>query len=79
LSPNDDPSIWLAHFALMSDDVMLVGHLPHLQRRAGLMICGDSGCEVVHFRNGGVVCLEKCEAGWALLWQINPTLFYGEK
>jgi len=29
-------------------------------------------------RNGGVLCLEKGESGWSVLWQINPTLFYGE-
>jgi len=78
LSPNDDPSLCSAHFASMSDDVMLVGHLPHIQRLAGLLICGDPNREAVHFRNGGVVCLEKSETGWSVLWQINPTLFYGE-
>jgi len=83
LAPNDDPSVWSAHLASMSDDVMLVGHLPYLQRLAGLLICGDPAREVVHFRNGGVVCLqksglEKREIGWRMLWHINPTLFYGE-
>jgi len=67
----------------MNTDVMLVGHLPHLQRLAGLLICGDPGRKAIHFRNGGVVCLqknglEKEKTGWTLLWQINPTLFYGE-
>ncbi|OIO68955.1 MAG: phosphohistidine phosphatase SixA [Zetaproteobacteria bacterium CG1_02_53_45] len=79
LAPNDDPSIWSAHLASMSGDVMLVGHLPHLQRLAGLLICGDPQREPVHFRNGGVVCLGKYESGWSILWQINPTLFYGER
>ncbi|GAV20554.1 phosphohistidine phosphatase [Mariprofundus micogutta] len=78
LAPNDDPSTWSAHFASMSDDVMLVGHLPYMQRLAGLLLSGDVNREVVHFRNGGVLCLEKRESGWAVLWQINPTLFYGE-
>ncbi len=84
LAPDDDPSIWSAHLASMSDDVMLVGHLPHLQRLAGLLVCGDPGCEAVHFRNGGVVCLqknglEKNKPGWCVLWHINPTLFYGDQ
>jgi len=29
---NDDPSIWSNHVASMTNDVLLVGHLPHLQR-----------------------------------------------
>jgi len=78
LGPNDDPSVWSAHLASMHDDVMLVGHLPHLQRLAGLLICGNPDREVVRFRNGGVVCMEKGESGRSILWQINPTLFYGE-
>jgi len=76
LSPNDDPGIWSAHLASMHEDVMLVGHLPHLQRLAGLLICGDVEREAVHFRNGGVLCLERGQAGWSVLWQINPTLLY---
>jgi len=78
LAPNDDPSVWSAHLASMHADVMLVGHLPHLQRLAGLLICGDPSRQAVHFRNGGVLCLERGDDGWSVLWHINPTLFYGE-
>lgn len=78
LAPNDDPAIWAEHLECMSHDVMLVGHLPHLQRLAGLLLCNDAQREVVRFRNGGVICLERSENGWTLLWQIHPTLFYGE-
>jgi len=78
LSPNDDPAIWSEYLAAMHDDIMLVGHLPYMQRLAGLLICGDVSMTPVCFRNGGVVCLEKGESGWSILWQINPTLFYGE-
>lgn len=78
LAPNDDPSIWSAHLASMHDDLMLVGHLPHIQRLAALLVTGDADREAVRFRNGGVLCLEKRESGWTVLWQINPTLFYGE-
>jgi len=78
LSPNDDPTIWSLHLAAMHNDIMLVGHLPYMQRLAGVLICGDACMTPVRFRNGGVACLEKAESGWSVLWQINPTLFYGE-
>jgi len=78
LAPNDDPSVCSASLAAMHDDVMLVGHLPYLERLAGLLICGDACREPVCFRNGGVLCLERREHGWSVLWQVNPTLFYGE-
>lgn len=79
LAPNDDSSVWSAHLASMDKDVMLVGHLPHLQRLAGLLICGGVAREAAHLRNGGVLCLERGQTGWSVLWQINPTLFYGQE
>jgi len=78
LLPADDPAEWAALLANMHEDILLVGHLPHLQRLAGVLLCNDPQREVVHFRNAGVVCLERREGDWSLLWQINPTLFYGE-
>lgn len=72
LAPKDDPSAWSAHLASMRDDVMLVGHLPHLQRLAGLLLCRDPACAVVHFQNAGVLCLEESDSGWSVLWHINP-------
>jgi len=79
LDPNSDPSTWSAHLASMDGDLMLVGHLPHLQRLAGLLLSGDSERDVVRLRNGGVACLERGESGWSICWQVNPTLFYGEQ
>ncbi|MFQ5582004.1 MAG: phosphohistidine phosphatase SixA [Mariprofundaceae bacterium] len=76
LDPNADPSAWSAHLASMNEDVMLVGHLPHMQRLAGVLICGDAAREAVRFRNAGVVCLERADDGWCVLWQVNPSLFY---
>jgi len=78
LDPNADPSIWSAHLASMNSDLMLVGHLPYMQRLAGLLLSGDCEREVVRFRNGGVVCLERGKSDWSVCWQVNPTLFYGE-
>src|SRR3954469_7788108 len=34
LSPNDDPAVWATRLQDEPDDVMLVGHLPHLERLA---------------------------------------------
>jgi len=81
LEPNDDVSYWSTQLDAWVDesrDLMLVGHLPHIQRLAGLLICDDQDALPVRFRNGGVVCLERSEEGWSVCWQVNPTLFYGE-
>ena len=40
LAPNDDPTTWQAQVAAEADDLLLVGHLPHLARLAGLLHAG---------------------------------------
>ena len=78
LAPGDDPAVWSAHLASMREDAMLVGHLPHLQRLAGLLLCANPASEPVHFQNAGVLCLEKNEPGWSVIWHVNPPLCRGE-
>jgi len=66
LAPNDDPSVWRQRLEGESEDVMLVGHLPHLERLAGLLVTGDADRPVVGFPAGGLVCLERAATGWEL-------------
>ena len=76
LAPNADPHIWASRLIEIHEDMMLVGHLPHLPRLASLLLCGKADGEIVRFRNGGVVCLERTENDWSICWHVNPTLFY---
>jgi phosphohistidine phosphatase len=73
----DDPAVWAERLKYMTDsaneDIMLVGHLPHLGRLASLLLAGDPERHVVSFRMAGVVCLERGENGnWSLKWMITP-------
>lgn len=75
LAPLDDPTVWESRLRDMNDDLMLVGHLPHLSRLAALLICGDAAYTVIHFRNAGVVCLYRSDADdWSVDWTITPEL-----
>jgi len=75
LQPNDDPGLWSEHLAARKKDVMLVGHLPYLERLASQLLCGDTDRRVVAFRNAGVVCLERDEENtWHLNWTFTPAL-----
>ncbi|RMH62431.1 MAG: phosphohistidine phosphatase SixA [Zetaproteobacteria bacterium] len=78
LAPKDDPHPWRARLQDMREDVMLVGHLPFLQRLLGLLLCGNDAHDPVRMRPGGVLCLERSKDVWQLLWYIYPALFYGE-
>ncbi len=73
LAPLDDPGIWAARVSDLAEDLVLVGHLPHLARLAGLLLCGEAEKSAVHFRMGGIVCLSRADAGpWGLEWLLVP-------
>lgn len=74
LAPNADPSTWeerLRRGADETDDLLLAGHLPHLARLAGALLAGDADRPVVRFSPGGLVGLERGDAGWAV-WVVLP-------
>jgi phosphohistidine phosphatase len=71
LAPNDDPTTWVERLATATDDLVLVGHLPHLARLVGQLLTGDSDHPVVRFRPGGLVALEPADSGW-LVWLVLP-------
>ncbi|RLE52318.1 MAG: phosphohistidine phosphatase SixA [Candidatus Methanomethylicota archaeon] len=75
LDPLADPRVWADRLRGFREDLMLVGHLPHLSKLASLLLAGREDLEVVKFRMAGVVCLERDEVGkWSLLWAIRPEL-----
>lgn len=75
LNPLDDPAIWAGHLAETDEDLMLVGHLPHMSRLAALLLVGDADQPVVQFQMGGVVCLGRDEEGrWSLHWMVVPEI-----
>lgn len=75
LDPLDDPSPLAPFLTAYSEDVMLVGHLPHLERLASILLTGSPDRRPVKFRNAGVVCLEKsAEGSWSLLWVVIPEI-----
>lgn len=74
LSPNDDPSIWAARLSGLSDDTMLVGHLPHLARLATRLLSDDPKSPSIVFRSASVLCLSRSHVGWSIEWMIIPDI-----
>lgn len=75
LQPLDDPSIWADHLKQIDDDIMLVGHLPHLSKLASLLVCSNADCEIIRFRNAGIVSLGKDDSGnWSVSWILIPEM-----
>ncbi|HTP04676.1 MAG TPA: phosphohistidine phosphatase SixA [Nitrospirota bacterium] len=77
LAPMDDPAIWAKRIAEVQEDTMLVGHLPHMVKLAGLLLCGDKENMFIDFKMGGVVCLTRFDDGrWALEWMLVPEIMH---
>ena len=72
LNPLDDSSAWVERLASMDEDLMLVGHMPHLEKLASRLLCGDERLKL-GFEPGSAVCLERDASGaWALGWMVKP-------
>ncbi len=74
LAPLDDPAGWAERLGRHQGDVVLVGHLPHLSRLAGLLVTGDPDRAPVRFVNAGVVCLLHEGEHWSIAWAVAPEL-----
>ncbi|HSR41060.1 MAG TPA: phosphohistidine phosphatase SixA [Longimicrobiales bacterium] len=73
LAPNADPAAWDDRLKGPSEDLMLVGHLPHVARLVGYLVEGDPDAEPVSFRTGTTACLEDDDSGaWRVLWAQDP-------
>ncbi len=75
LEPNSDPKIWARKLRDLTDDLMLVGHMPHLSKLTSLLVVHDSKLSIVQFHNAGIVCLERdIDLVWRLDWIIIPQI-----
>jgi phosphohistidine phosphatase len=67
LLPNDDPVIWNERISKLDNDIMLVGHLPHLAKLASLLILGNPDLNAVDFEMGCIICMYRSDDGkWAV-------------
>lgn len=60
------------------DNILIVGHLPHLSRLVSLLVVGDADKEIVQFEKSGIVCIESEEIGTGIIrWMLIPSLWLG--
>ena len=77
LGPSDDAKSAAKDLQRQSDDVMVVGHMPHLAKLAAYLLTQDEDADVVQFSKGGVVCLEEDGDRWRVVWMVVPELLVG--
>jgi phosphohistidine phosphatase len=48
----------------LEDNMMVIGHLPYLNKLAGHLLAKNEALELIHFENGKVVCLVQLGEKW---------------
>jgi len=75
LEPNALPWGWVVNLSKIKDNIMIVGHLPHLGKLSALLLCQDESKPIVQFYHGGVICLFRNESGiWSIHWVVIPAI-----
>ncbi len=75
LAPKDPVAPVRQAIEQSAGDLMIVGHLPFLGKLAALLVADNEETEIVAFRFGCVVCVERNEDGSCkLVWMIVPGL-----
>jgi phosphohistidine phosphatase len=78
LAPMDDVRLWADKINQSEEELMLVGHLPHLEKLASYLITEDENIRPILFRNGAINCLEQKEnKKWAIRWILTPETAQG--
>ncbi len=58
------------------ENLMLVGHLPFMERLVSYVITGSVDKRILKFQNGGIVCLDKDPdtSTWIVKWTLVPNI-----
>jgi len=72
LAPNDDPTIAQIEIEAVAGPVLIVGHLPHLNRLASLLVSGDPEKSRIEFATAAMVCLTRDARNWRVDWTLAP-------
>lgn len=75
LDPNDATEAFAGEIEAWREDVLVVGHLPFMDRLVARLIGGREEAPIVAYRQGAMVCLERTESGgWVIAWMLRPEL-----
>ena len=75
LKPMDDVAVCAATLDAAAD-IMLVGHLPFMERMASYLVTGTMEKPIFRFQNSGIVCLEidPQSGSWIIAWTLMPNI-----
>ena len=78
INPLDDVRAF-AEIINPETNLMVVGHMPFMQRLVSHLTTGSEEIRVYQFQNSGIVCLDKSEGtddkfDWFIKWTLNPNI-----
>jgi phosphohistidine phosphatase len=75
IKPLDDVAEYAANIDPV-EGIMLVGHLPFMERITSFLITGSTDKPVFKFQNSGIVCLDKDPEAqaWVIRWALMPKI-----
>ncbi len=82
LRPEDNPLPLISELLTGSEDVLLVGHNPHLSILADALMLGKTSGGLIDFKKAGFLCLKRVCAptkqspygDWMLSWYVVPRI-----
>ena len=75
INPLDDVAV-IGDTLNTKDNLMLVGHLPFMERLTAYLITGSPELLVFKFQNGGILCLDQDPntTPWFIKWSLMPKI-----
>ena len=75
IKPLDDVAAYAADID-PAEDILLVGHLPFMERMTAFLITGSIDKPVFKFQNSGIVCMDKDPEAqaWVIKWALMPNI-----
>lgn len=78
LNPLDDVRVF-AEGITPEAHLMVVGHMPFMQRLVAYLVAGSEAMKIYQFQNSGIVCLDADERAdgkrdWFIKWTLNPNI-----
>jgi len=75
LAPLDDVTTFAATVN-GEEDIMVVGHLPFMERLVSYLVAGSAERPVIKFRNSAIICLDSEDSSqpWFIRWALYPPL-----
>jgi len=75
INPDDPVEAFAQQLDDWNEDLLVVGHLPFMDRLVAYLLTGSAAESIVSYAPGSIVCLAStAEESWRLHWMMRPEL-----